>query len=109
MVTRYGMSEKLGNVAYDRDPRAFLTGPDLPMPQRERDYAESTAATIDDEVRRIVDETFKRTIRLLKARRATLELAAKRLLEKETLEEAELMELVKDAAPRIASPTIAAE
>ncbi len=109
MVTRYGMSEKLGNVAYDRDPRSFLTGPDLPMPQRERDYAESTAATIDDEVRRIIDETFRRTIHLLKARRATLETAAKRLLEKETLEEAELMELVKDAAPRIASPTIAAE
>ncbi len=109
MVTRYGMSEKLGNVAYDRDPRAFLTGPDLPMPPRERDYAESTATTIDDEVRRIVDETYRRTIHLLKARRPTLELAAKRLLEKETLEEAELMELVKDAAPRITSPTIAAE
>jgi cell division protease FtsH len=101
MVTRYGMSEKLGNVAYDRDPRTFLTGPDLPMPERERDYAESTAATIDEEVRKIIDETFRRTMRLLKQRRATLETAAKRLLEKETLEEPELMDLVRDAAPRI--------
>src|SRR6202023_2204335 len=32
MVTRYGMSAKLGSVAYERDPRAFLTGPDLPPP-----------------------------------------------------------------------------
>src|SRR6185369_9201273 len=42
MVTRYGMSERLGNVAYDRDPRTFLTGPDLPLPARERDYSDET-------------------------------------------------------------------
>ena len=54
MVTRYGMSDQLGGVAYDRDPRTFLTGPDLPLPQREHDYAEQTAAEIDREVRAIV-------------------------------------------------------
>src|SRR5437763_5009978 len=42
LVTRYGMSEKLGHVAYDRDTRSFLTGPDLPPIPRERDYAEET-------------------------------------------------------------------
>ena len=97
MVTRYGMSEKLGNVAYDRDPRTFLTGPDLPSPQRERDYAETTAATVDEEVRAIVERTFQRTVELLKERRDVLERTAQRLLEKETLEEAELMALVKPA------------
>src|SRR5438034_8539976 len=56
MVTRYGMSEKLGNVAYDRDPRTFLTGPDLPPPPRDRDYAEKTAATVDEEVRANVEK-----------------------------------------------------
>jgi cell division protease FtsH len=95
MVTRYGMSGKLGNVAYDRDPRTFLTGPDLPSPQRERDYAEKTAATVDEKVRTIIDKTFQRTLDLLKERRAVLERTARRLLEKETLEEAELMQLVK--------------
>src|SRR5262245_5896082 len=40
MVTRYGISDPLGGVAYDRDPRTFLTGPGLPLPQREHDYAE---------------------------------------------------------------------
>ena len=43
MVTRYGMSERLGSVAYDRDPHTFMTGPDLPSPLREKDYAEETA------------------------------------------------------------------
>ncbi|MBN8956345.1 MAG: ATP-dependent zinc metalloprotease FtsH [Rhizobiales bacterium] len=98
MVTRYGMSEKLGNVAYDRDPRTFLTGPDLPSPPREREYAEETAAAVDHEVKTIVDKIFQRTIDLLKARRDILERTAKRLLEKETLEEAELLALAA-AAP----------
>src|SRR5262249_62058019 len=43
MVTRYGMSEKLGNVAYDRDPRSFLNGPDLPSAPRQRDPADERA------------------------------------------------------------------
>jgi cell division protease FtsH len=94
MVTRYGMSERLGNVAYDRDPRTFLTGPDLPLPARERDYSDETAAAVDEEVKAITDRTFNRTLNILKERRDILERTARRLLEKETLEEAELMALV---------------
>ncbi len=105
MVTRYGMSEKLGNVAYDRDPRTFLTGPDLPMPVRERDYSDETAAVVDEEVKAITDRTFNRTLAILKERREILERTARRLLEKETLEEAELMALVQPALP----PRAAAE
>ncbi|HEX2727814.1 MAG TPA: ATP-dependent zinc metalloprotease FtsH [Beijerinckiaceae bacterium] len=103
MVTRYGMSQKLGNVAYDRDPRTFLTGPDLPMPQREHDYSESSAAAIDEEVRTIVDTAFQRTIGILKERRDVLERAARRLLEKETLDEAELAAIVGHEPPKIAA------
>jgi cell division protease FtsH len=99
MVTRYGMSEKLGNVAYDRDPRSYLQGPDLPMPSRERDYADETAATVDEEVRAIITRTFERTLALLKERRDILERTARRLLEKETLEESEIAELVKGGPP----------
>ncbi len=106
MVTRYGMSERLGNVAYDRDPRTFLTGPDLPSPPRERDYAEETAAAVDEEVRAIVDRTFQRTLDLLKERREVLDRTARRLLEKETLEEAELKQLVGSDLP---SSRVAAE
>jgi cell division protease FtsH len=103
MVTRYGMSKKLGHVAYDRDPRTFLTGPDLPMPQREHDYSENSAAAIDEELRTIVDTAFQRTLVILKERRDILERAARRLLEKETLDEAELAEIVGQAPPKIAA------
>ena len=94
MVTRYGMSDKLGNVAYDRDPRSFLTGPNLPSPPSDRDYAEETAAAVDREVHAIVEKTFERTLTLLKQRRQLLERTARRLLDKETLEEAELAEIM---------------
>jgi cell division protease FtsH len=107
MVTRYGMSDKLGNVAYDRDPRALLTGSDLPSPSHERDYAEETAATVDEEVRAIVEKAFQRSLDLLKERRPVLERTARRLLEKETLEEAELTQLVSH--PESLSSQAAAE
>ncbi|WP_029586064.1 ATP-dependent zinc metalloprotease FtsH [Bradyrhizobium sp. URHD0069] len=106
MVTRYGMSEKLGNVAYDRDPRTFLTGPNLPSPPHEREYAEKTAATVDEEVRANVEKAFQRALELLRERRAVLDRTARRLLETETLEEAELLRLVND--PK-AQPQAAAE
>jgi cell division protease FtsH len=94
MVTRYGMSDRLGGIAYDRDPRTFLTGPDLPMPRSEHDYAEQTAAAIDDEVRSIVHQAMDRAVSILQEKRGVLERSAQRLLEKETLEENELTELI---------------
>src|SRR5882724_4489585 len=94
MVTRNGMSDKLGNVPYDRDPHALLTGSVLPSPPDEQDYAEKTAATVDEEVRAIVEKAFQRALDLLKERRIVLERTAQCLLEKETLEEAELTQLV---------------
>jgi cell division protease FtsH len=96
MVTRYGMSEKLGSVAYDRDPSAFLPGADRPYPAGERDYAEQTAAAVDDEVRAIVERVFQRSQAMLKARRAVLDRAATKLLDKETLEQGELETLVRE-------------
>jgi cell division protease FtsH len=94
MVTRYGMSERLGSVAYDRDPRSFLTGPDLPSPPRQQDYAEETAAVIDKEVRAIVQAAMERALDTVRERRDVLERCARRLLEKETLDEKELTALV---------------
>jgi cell division protease FtsH len=94
MVTRYGMSPKLGSVAYERDTRSFLSGPDLPSAPRERDFGEDTGNVIDAEVRAIVDRALDRTLNLLRERRDALERTARRLLEKETLDEAELAALV---------------
>ncbi|WP_407148298.1 ATP-dependent zinc metalloprotease FtsH [Bradyrhizobium sp. ORS 86] len=97
MVTRYGMSEKLGGVAYDREPGNLFAGADRPYPGRERDYAEDTAAAIDDEVRAIVDRAFQRAESILTARRPILDNAAKKLLEKETLERSDLESLIRNA------------
>ena len=96
MVTRYGMSEKLGSVAYERDPGNFLAGADRPYPVREREYADETAASVDEEVRAIIDRVFERAQGILKARRAILDRAAKKLLEKETLEQSDLEALIRE-------------
>jgi len=69
----------------------------------QRDYGEVTATTIDDEVRSIVQAAFERTVALLKERREVLEVAARRLLEKETLNGHELLELVGKKLPVAAS------
>jgi cell division protease FtsH len=96
MVTRYGMSERLGSVAYERDPGNFLAGADRSYPVREREYADETAASVDEEVRAIVDRVFERAQGILKARRAILDRAAKKLLEKETLEQSDLEALIRE-------------
>jgi cell division protease FtsH len=109
MVTRYGMSERLGSVAYERDPRTFLAGPNaLPLGPRERDFGEETGNAIDSEVRAIVDRMLERTLSVLRERRDVLERAARRLLEKETLDEAELREIV-GLGPRSSEGRRAAE
>ncbi|MFN3515347.1 MAG: ATP-dependent zinc metalloprotease FtsH [Phenylobacterium sp.] len=97
MVTRYGMSKRLGPVSYDREPRTFLSAGDAPPPfMRENDFGEATADAIDEEVRAMVEAVFARAVQILESRRAALERGAKLLLEKETLDEAELQRLVQD-------------
>jgi cell division protease FtsH len=98
MVTRYGMSEKLGNVAYDSDSNSFLAPSERAIPWRERQYAEQTAATVDHEVRAITDAVFKRAQGILQARRAILDRAARTLLEKETLERGDLDQFLREGS-----------
>jgi cell division protease FtsH len=106
MVTRYGMSEKLGNVALEKDERSFLSPNPLGNGARERSYSDETATAIDDEVRDIVQRAMDRTIEVLTERRALLETTARRLLEKETLDEAELLNLVSTGGPQPAHRTL---
>jgi cell division protease FtsH len=93
MVTKYGMSEKLGHVALEKDRRTFLAEGDL-LPPQERDYADETAAAVDTEVRTIVQAAMQRTVKLLEERREVLERTARCLLERETLDGTELARLV---------------
>lgn len=98
MVTRYGMTEKLGHVALEKDRRSFLATDQPYYGPQEHEYSDETAAAVDDEVRRIVDATFDRAVALLKERRNTLETSARLLLEKETLGEEDLVPLLKASA-----------
>jgi cell division protease FtsH len=99
VMMRYGMSEKLGLVAYEEERRNLLAGtPPLPT---ERRYSESTAREIDCAVREALDRAFGVATTTLTRGRAVLERGAKLLLEKETLTEPELQSLRSEllAAP----------
>ena len=85
MVTRYGMSEKLGLVCYDNEEEVFL-GRDY---GHARNYSEKYAAEIDDEVQRIISELYEKTKQLIRDNINVLEAVTQELLDKETLNEAE--------------------
>jgi cell division protease FtsH len=88
MATRYGMHRKLGLVAYEEEPHAFLPG--LPAPVMERRYSEATAREIDCAVREAVRTAFESATGVLVRARSVLERGAKLLLSQETLGESEL-------------------
>jgi cell division protease FtsH len=92
MVMRYAMVPSLGPVAYEEERAPFLAGP---LPQGHREYSEETAREIDVAVRSIVDATYQKALAILQRNRTALESWAHKLLEKETLAEAELDELRK--------------
>jgi cell division protease FtsH len=88
MVLRYGMSDALGSVAYDRDRSPFLQ-PNLPVPQ-ERSYSEDTAHAVDAAVRALVDHALEQAANILERNRALLDRTAVALLETETLNEPDI-------------------
>ncbi|TIM36023.1 MAG: hypothetical protein E5Y61_05540, partial [Mesorhizobium sp.] len=89
-----------GHVALEKDQRSFLSPNPLAGGPREHDYGEATAEAIDKEVRGIVDTAFARTVGLLTERRDLLEETARKLLEIETLSEAELVTIANASLPR---------
>ena len=93
MVVEYGMSEKLGVVAFERERPLFLqvsTYPSL------REYSEETAREIDAEIRRIIEEARAKARQILTERRKTLDKVAQILLEKEVIEGEELKRLLAE-------------
>jgi len=99
MVMRYGMEERLGPISYESERPSFLTGAPTPEGWRERKYSDETAHAIDEAVQRIVETAFSRTVAVLEARRDILERGAALLLEKETLDEADLKALQAQVQP----------
>ena len=92
MVTTYGMSFKMGNMAYGKSEEHVFMGRDF---GHSRDYSEEIAADIDREVKKIVDERYNLAKELLLGNRDMLEIIAKELLERETLDEEEFEAIMK--------------
>jgi len=102
MVLRYGMSEALGNVTYDRDRSPFLQ-PNVPVLQ-ERNYSEETAEAVDRAVRQLVDGAFEKAYGVLQQNRALLDRTAAALLETETLDETAIQRLKSEIVAGPALP-----
>ena len=91
MVTRFGMSDRLGPVALGRQNGNMFLGRDI---MSERDFSEETAAAIDDEVRNLVDQAYRRAKEVLVGNRHVLDKLAEILVDKETVDSDELQELL---------------
>ena len=90
MVGTYGMSEKLGAVAFDAGADEVFIGKSM---AQTRPYSEKTAAEMDEEIRRIIDEAYERCRQILTERREALTATAEYLLEHETMSGEELQRL----------------
>jgi len=97
MVTQWGMSSRLGPRTFGRRQSMVFLGRDI---SEERDYSERTAEEIDDEVRRIIDEAHARCRTVLSEHRDRLDALAARLIEVETVEGDDLLELLGPAEGR---------
>ncbi|MFN6572078.1 ATP-dependent zinc metalloprotease FtsH3 [Dendronalium sp. ChiSLP03b] len=93
MITRFGMSDKLGPVALGRQQGNMFLGRDI---MSERDFSEETAAAIDEEVRKLVDVAYQRAKDVLVSNRHILDQLAQMLVDKETVDAEELQEILSN-------------
>ncbi len=100
MVTVYGMNEKVGNVSfYDPQNENVFTKP----------YSDDTAKVIDEEVRKLIELAYKRTLQLLTEKREELDKIAKALLDKEILFKSDLEDIIGKRAFDEEAPAVAIE
>ena len=92
LVTKYGMSKKLGPISFGKTEDLIFLGKEITT---EKDYSEKTAEKIDQEVTKILKDAYRRTKKLLQENKDKLDRIAKALIEKETLEKEEFEKLVK--------------
>jgi cell division protease FtsH len=100
MITRFGMSDRLGPVALGRSQGGMFLGRDIAA---ERDFSEDTAAAIDEEVSLLVDEAYRRAKDVLTTNRPVLDELADMLVERETVDADELQELLISRDVKVAS------
>jgi cell division protease FtsH len=98
MVTEYGMSERLGLVAYERDRRPMFMPENL-MPGSGKTYSEEKAAEIDKEISRVMEDAHQRVVKILSERRPVLDDLARLLLDKEIVQGEELRKMLGKGSP----------
>jgi cell division protease FtsH len=91
MVKEFGMSETLGYVTFEKEKKSFF----LPFLGPSREYSEETAKKIDEEIKKIIDQTYQKAKELLVSKKDKLEELARLLLEKEVVEEADLKRVLQ--------------
>src|SRR5689334_12024355 len=96
MVTRFGMSDSLGPIAYAENQEEVFLGHSV---SRTQNISESTAQKIDSEIHRIIDESYQRAKQILTDRQSDLNVLARGLLEYETLTGDEIVALLKGIPP----------
>ncbi|MBN1201418.1 MAG: ATP-dependent zinc metalloprotease FtsH [Anaerolineae bacterium] len=96
MVTRWGMSSKLGPRVFGQKEELIFLGREI---GEQRDYSESVAEQIDEEVHEIVSTAYERALQVLRENRDKLDLVAERLIEVETLGREEFLELMGESQP----------
>ena len=96
MVTRFGMSDSLGPIAYAENQEEVFLGHSV---SRTQNISEATAQKIDDEIHRIIDESYQRAKDILTSRQSDLNVLARGLLEYETLTGDEIIALLKGIPP----------
>ena len=107
MVTRFGMSERLGPRTFGQKEELVFLGREI---SEQRDYSEKVAEEIDEEVRRIIDHAHELARQIMRDNRAKLDQLAKKLIEIETLEGEQLIALLEgpldgDTPPAVETPT----
>ena len=97
MVTRFGMSNDLGAMVYGQKEELIFLGREI---SEQRDYSEAIAEQIDQEVRKLVDESYKKALAILKKYRTELDAVANKLLEVETLTREEFEKIFPPPFPK---------
>ncbi|WP_447984285.1 ATP-dependent zinc metalloprotease FtsH [Nitrospira sp. Nam74] len=103
MIKAYGMSQKLGQVSFERERRPLFL--QAAQPETTGDYSEETAREIDCEVRRLIDEQYDRVRIILGSQVKILRQAAYVLLTKETMTGEDLKDIVAELADKPVAPT----